>query len=84
MHGFVNLFVAGILAYGKGLDASVLAAVLADERPAAFQFDELALAWGQHSVSASAVAATRAHALISYGCCSFDEPRDDLRALGLL
>lgn len=84
MHGFLNVFVAGLLAHARGLDAPAVARVLADEDPAAFSLGPAALAWRGLSVPAAAVAELRRAALISFGSCSFDEPRDDLRAMGLL
>lgn len=84
MHGFVNVFVAGVLAHRHGLDTPRVAAILADERPGAFQFDGEGLAWGELRAPTAAVVALRDASLIAYGSCSFDEPRDDLRDLGLL
>jgi hypothetical protein len=84
MHGFLNVFVAGLLAHARGLDAPAVARILADEDPAAFSLGPTALAWRGLSVPAATVAELRRAALISFGSCSFDEPRDDLRAMGLL
>jgi hypothetical protein len=84
MHGFVNLFAAGMLAHAHGLDAPAVARILADEDPAAFRFGPDALAWRGLAVPTEEIARLRGVALIAYGSCSFAEPRDDLRALGLL
>jgi hypothetical protein len=84
MHGFVNVFAAGLLAHARGLDAPAVARILRDEEPSAFSFGPAGLAWGDLSVPVDEIARLRRSALISYGSCSFDEPRDDLRALGLL
>lgn len=84
MHGFVNVFAAGLLAHAHGLDAPAVARILRDEDPAAFSFGPAALAWRDISVTADAIVSLRRSALVAFGSCSFDEPRDDLRALGLL
>jgi hypothetical protein len=84
MHGFVNSFIAGILAHVHTLDEATIAAILADEDPAAFSFSDAGLAWRELTASTAAIGALRAGSLIAFGSCSFDEPRDELRALGLL
>lgn len=84
MHGFVNVFAAGILAHVHTLDAAATSAILADEDPAAFSFTADGLAWRGLTAPTRAITALRAGALLAFGSCSFDEPRDDLRALGLL
>ncbi|GAB4432227.1 MAG: hypothetical protein OHK0015_19510 [Chloroflexi bacterium OHK40] len=84
MHGFVNVFVAGILAHLHGLQAAEVAAILADEDPGSFRFADDGLAWRELVAPTAEVARLRAEALIGYGSCSFDEPRDDLRALRIL
>jgi hypothetical protein len=84
MHGFVNVFVAGLLAHAHGLDAVAIARILDDEDPTAFVFDDEGLGWRDLRVPTERVVELRRRALISYGSCSFDEPRDDLRAVGML
>lgn len=84
MHGFLNVFGAAILARVHGLDRALLAHILADERAEHFAFTGEGFAWTDLGATADDVAETRAHLATSYGSCSFDEPRDDLRALGLL
>ena len=43
-----------------------------------------ALRWRSLAASAAEVADARQQAALSFGSCSFDEPRDDLRDLGWL
>ncbi|MGE0433312.1 MAG: hypothetical protein AB7K09_04780 [Planctomycetota bacterium] len=84
MHGFLNVFGAGILAAAGNVPESTLLEIISDETAADFQFDDAGFGWrGQLRVPASAVEAGRTF-ITSYGSCSFDEPRDDLRALELL
>ena len=83
MHGFVNVFGGAALARLHGLGADALAEILDDTDPASFELaDELR--WKSLSATAAEVADARNQLALSYGSCSFDEPREDLRALGWL
>lgn len=84
MHGFLNVFGAGILAAEAGLAGDALVACLAETEPGAFAFAEGRFAWRGRAVDTAAVARARARRLPGFGSCSFLEPRDDLAALGLL
>jgi hypothetical protein len=82
MHGFVNLFAAGVLAHARGLSVERIAELLDDADPASFVFTDDELRWRDLAVTTAEVREARRTAVISFGSCSFDEPRDDLRALG--
>jgi hypothetical protein len=82
MHGFVNLFLGVALAREHDLDAATISSILAEEDPGAFTFGEGAARWRDLAVTAAAIASARTTAITSYGSCSFDEPRQDLVALG--
>ena len=85
MHGFLNVFGAAALALARDFDAEALARVLCDEDAADFRFDDGGFYWTDAwFVPAEVVAEVRDRFATSYGSCSFDDPRDDLRALGLL
>ncbi|WP_019121476.1 hypothetical protein [Brevibacillus massiliensis] len=84
MHGFVNVFTAGMLAHERNAGEELIEQILADEDSASFSFTADGLAWRDLSLSAPAIARLRGALLRSYGTCSFDEPRDDLRALHIL
>ncbi|MHC4108016.1 MAG: hypothetical protein ACYSXF_02220 [Planctomycetota bacterium] len=84
MHGFLNVFVAACLLCASGLDESELIELLDDESPDAFTFGDDGLGWRGRRATTGDVAEARAHLAISFGSCSFDEPREDLRALHLL
>jgi hypothetical protein len=84
MHGFVNVFAAGMLAHVHNLDALTTAKILADEVPTNFSFTPKRLAWCNLMVSVDEIIQLRKEMLCSYGSCSFDEPRDDLRTLHIL
>ncbi len=84
MHGFLNVFAAGILAHALRLGEGQLREIIEDEDASRFQFDEEWFGWRQFHVTTDQVAAARRQFVVSFGSCSFDEPRDDLRALGIL
>jgi hypothetical protein len=84
MHGFVNLFVAGVLAHVHRLSEAPIQAILADEDAASFAFTDDSLRWRDLEASVEQIAWCRENDVTSFGSCSFDEPRDDLRALGWL
>jgi hypothetical protein len=83
MHGFLNVLGAGVLAHARGLDEARLGEILRDENPAHFRFTDADLAWLDFTASVPEITAARQW-ILSFGSCSFDEPRDDLRDLHLL
>jgi hypothetical protein len=84
MHGFLNVFGAGVLAHARPLNEEQVRRIGEDEDPRNFVFTEAGLRWKDFEATTEEIKAARAGAVISFGSCSFDEPRDDLRALGLL
>lgn len=83
MHGFLNVFGAGVLAEAHGLSQGQIQSILEDENPANFTFDENGFAWKDLRVANSEITSNRLF-VTSFGSCSFDEPREDLRKLQLL
>ncbi|NWF64814.1 MAG: hypothetical protein HXY38_10965 [Chloroflexi bacterium] len=83
MHGFLNVFGAGVLASANGLPQTEIQAILDDEDPSNFVFDEIGFAWKGLHVAISGIKSARLFAT-SFGSCSFDEPKEDLHALKLL
>ncbi len=84
MHGFINVFGAGILAYICDLDEDEIVEILNEEDPFAFRFDENGFSWEDFAASDAEIKKSREKFVISYGSCSFDEPIDDLKTLELL
>jgi len=84
MHGFVNVLAAAALAGIHRLPEIAVQSILDDQRAGDFQFAGDALQWNELTASAEQIGAARLRSLVSFGSCSFDEPRDDLRALGWL
>jgi hypothetical protein len=81
MHGFVNVFTASIMAYNHQVDEATIQAILLDEDPTNFSFTPDALSWRNKTVNATELNKARNLFAISYGCCSFDEPREELGEL---
>lgn len=84
MHGFLNVFLAGVLATEHRLAEPTLRELLLEEDPKAFRWDAESLGWREWSVRTPEVELARRYSVTSFGSCSFDEPRADLRALGWL
>ncbi len=84
MYGFFNLFGAAVLAAEHDLDEAAVRTLLLDEDPAHFQFTPDGFTWMDYTASPEAIRRVRNTLARSYGSCSFDEPREDLRAMGLL
>ncbi len=83
MHGFLNVFVAAMLAF-HGAEENELENVLREETAAAFTFTDEGVRWHDHVVTTAFVEKARREFAISFGSCSFEEPLGDLRQLGLL
>ncbi len=81
MHGFINVFAAGVFAHALGTESKLLALVLADEEAEAFHIEGQALAWRGLRVTSPQIAAARQALMIGFGSCSVEEPREDMQAL---
>jgi len=78
-HGFLNVFGAVVLAEVHKLDTRAIAAILDDEDPESFTFTEDTFSWRDLTAQTGDLGY-----MTSFGSCSFDEPREDLRALGMM
>jgi hypothetical protein len=83
-HGFLNVFGAGLLAHARQLTRDEITQCLLDEDPASFQFTDKGFTWRDRNMTVAEIATARREGMISFGSCSFDEPSEDLRRLGLL
>lgn len=83
MHGFLNVFGAALLDYEHDLSEETIRRILEDEDPGDFLFTPDGFAWRDLALSTAMIGALRRRAVTSFGSCSFDEPREDLRALGI-
>jgi hypothetical protein len=82
MHGFLNVLGAAVLAAEHRWDAAQTTAMLEDEDVSSFKFDDEFLAWRDWKIDIQRLR-DRRRFVTTFGSCSFDEPRDDLRALKL-
>jgi hypothetical protein len=80
-HGFLNLLAAAVLAH---VGTSGIEAVLAEEDPAAFTVEPGGLAVHGRRQSTAEIAAAREELFAGFGSCSWREPVEDLRELGIL
>jgi hypothetical protein len=80
MHGFVNVFLAGALAY-FGADEKAIIKTLSEEDPGAFKADDEVLRWHDNTMIADQLEKVRGEFAISFGSCSFEEPVLDLKQM---
>src|SRR5213596_3428650 len=83
MHGFLNVLGAAVLAAEHRWDARQTSIMLEDENSHSFSFTEDFFAWREWKISTERLQYRRKF-VASFGSCSFDEPREDLRALRFL
>jgi len=83
MHGFLNVMGAAVLAAEHQWDADQTAIMLEDENAQSFLFTDDFFAWREWRIDIKRLQYRRQF-VVSFGSCSFDEPRDDLRVLKLL
>ena len=84
MHGFGNVFLACAFAWAKSADEAMVRRILEAEAPCPFVLRDYGAAFGDAAVSTEQIARARREFATSFGSCSFDEPREDLRAMGML
>lgn len=84
MHGFLNLFVAAVLATAEHSKEADLVSVLMEDDGHTFVFTEDGIEWKGHRANIDVIRRTRRDYAASFGSCSFTEPIEDLHALGLL
>jgi hypothetical protein len=84
MHGYLNVFGAGVFAYVCSLDEEETLQILNEEDPYAFHFTEDGMELYDNFAGNEEIEEARKKFMISYGSCSFDEPVDDLKTMELL
>jgi len=84
MHGFLNVFGAGLLARSGVSDLGLLTECVTETEAAACGFDDGGFHWRNLGVATAEIREIRRRTLRGFGSCSFAEPRADLRELGLL
>ena len=83
MYGFINIFIGGMLAKKYNLSPSELTEILIDENENNFSFTNDLIIWDKLKLNKDQIMNYRKYNFISYGSCSFDEPRKDLTNLGI-
>jgi hypothetical protein len=83
MFGFLNIFAAAAFAQSRAHERAVVELV-EESDASAFRFEDTELRWRGRTVTAKQIASARSSLGMSFGSCSFQEPADGLRALGLL
>lgn len=85
MHGLLNVLLAAACAmHDESTTTTDIVAILESTDASAFGFGETGVVALGRELSNEQLAACREQLFISIGSCSFDEPREDLRGLGLL
>jgi hypothetical protein len=83
MFGFLNIFAAAVFAQVRASER-VLTEIVDEGEASAFRFGDEEMVWRDHKVSTRQVASARSSLGLAFGSCSFQEPADGLRELGLL
>jgi hypothetical protein len=83
MHGFLNVFLAAAFAQ-CGMDVDRLVELLEEKSPEAFQFDSGGVTWRDEMIVRGQLRNSRNLLAIAFGSCSFEEPIEDLKKIGLL
>jgi hypothetical protein len=83
MHGFLNVFLGAALAY-QGRDEAAVVELLREEDAGAFRFSDESATWREHVLDRGLLSRSRAEFAQSFGSCSYLEPIEDLKEIGLL
>jgi hypothetical protein len=83
MHGFLNVLGAAILSAENQWEADQAMTMLEDEDPRSFSFTDDFFAWRDWRIDTERLQYRRKF-VKSFGSCSFEDPRADLRTLGFL
>ena len=83
MFGYLNVFLAAV-AVNEGANDEVALGILEERDAARFEFDETGAAWGDFRVSPDRLMLARAGFARSFGSCSFTEPVEEGKELGLV
>ena len=83
MHGFLNLFLTACFLRVNMNDVSMYEMIL-DYDISNFEFTDDGISWNSKTIDLKTIELTRARNAISFGSCSFTEPIEDLKELGLL
>jgi hypothetical protein len=82
MHGFLNVFLAAAFAQ-NGIGLEQLVELLEERSPEAFRFEQGSVTWRGEMAVRAHIRNTRSLLAVSFGSCSFLEPTEDLKRMGL-
>lgn len=80
-HGFINVFLAAVLALEHGLAQPMVCKILREENARAFHWEVNTIGWGEYRCHSTEVELARRFAAVSFGSCDFEKPCADLREL---
>ena len=83
MYGNINLFLASAF-IRKGIGERDACEILEESSTGPFSFRESGVKWRDNELSRDDLRMTRSQLFLSFGSCSFREPVDEARALGLI
>ncbi len=83
MYGFLNVLLAAALVRLQ-VDQNDVVRLLEEESADAFRFDGEGVSWRAYRFSLYEILQSRTSLMISFGSCSFNEPIEDLKKIGLL
>lgn len=84
MNGFLSVFLAAGFIQ-QGFKPKLIQELLMDKREDNFLFTDDGVLWRQeYFISTSQLKYLRTHSAISFGSCSFNEPVNDLKEIGIL
>lgn len=83
MFGFLNVFLAAAFAQEE-MSIAEIETLLTETDAAAFEFGDRGIRWGARHADLDALARLRTRVALGFGSCSFTEPLEELRGLGLL
>jgi hypothetical protein len=83
MHGFVNVFLAAAQAW-IGKEEKAVIATLEEDSAKEFHFTENNICWHKDALTVSQIGTMRRDFGIDFGSCSFEEPIEEVTALGWL
>ena len=83
MHGFLNVFVAAGLVF-RGAVAEDIMPLLEEAAPRAITFEQKSVHWQNLELKLDEIEEVRRQFIHSFGSCSFEEPVEELKTLGLL
>jgi hypothetical protein len=83
MFGYLNVFLAAaLLRSGQGEAVAIQA--LEERDPSSIAVTSSGIEWRSHMLTSDALRATHSDFVRAFGSCSFTEPMDEARAMGLL